>query len=70
MNGLPGVSGAELELLITGSAGSPVKVSCSVDSEKLPLAPSVTVKVTDELPAKLGIPEMSPVSGSALNPSD
>jgi hypothetical protein len=31
-------------------------------------APSVTVKVTAELPSGLGVPEISPVTASMLNP--
>lgn len=32
-------------------------------------APSVTVKVTAELPATVGVPEISPVTASILNPA-
>ena len=52
--------------MITGIAGSEVKVSCSV--EVVVTAPSVTVKITPKLPSAVGIPEMMPVTGSTLNP--
>ena len=52
--------------MITGIAGSEVKVSCSV---KVLVTPSsVTVRVTPKLPSAVGVPEMTPVTGSALNP--
>jgi hypothetical protein len=47
-------------------AGSEVKVSCSV--EVVIRAPSVTVKVTPKLPSAVGVPEITPVAGSVLNP--
>jgi len=31
-------------------------------------APSLTVSVTPKLPSRVGVPEMRPVTGSALNP--
>jgi hypothetical protein len=52
--------------VITGIAGSEVKVNCSV--EVVLTAPSVTVRVTPKLPSTVGVPEITPVSGSALNP--
>lgn len=52
--------------MITGIAGSEVKVSCSV--EVVVTAPSVTVRVTPKLPSRVGVPDMTPVAGSALNP--
>ena len=52
--------------MITGIAGSEVRVSCSV--EVVVTAPSVTVRVTPKLPSAVGVPEMMPVTGSALNP--
>jgi hypothetical protein len=55
-------------LVITGIAGSEVKVSCSV--EVVVRAPSLTVSVTRKLPSMVGVPEMMPVAGSALNPGD
>jgi hypothetical protein len=53
--------------VITGKAGSEVKVSCSV--EVVVTDPSVTVRVTRELPTVVGVPEITPVAGSALNPA-
>jgi len=52
--------------VITGIAGSEVKVSCSV--EIVVTAPSLTVSVTPKLPSRVGVPDMTPVTGSALNP--
>ena len=52
--------------MITGIAGSEVNVSSSV--EIVVTAPSLTVSVTPKLPSVVGVPEMTPVTGSALNP--
>jgi hypothetical protein len=52
--------------MITGRAGSAVKVNWRV--EVVMIAPSVTVKVTVELPSAVGVPEISPVTASMLNP--
>ena len=52
--------------MITGIAGSEVNVSSSV--EIVVTAPSLTVSVTPKLPSRVGVPEMTPVAGSALNP--
>jgi hypothetical protein len=59
----------ELALVITGNAGSAVKVSWSVDVAERP--PSVTVKVAAGVPGEVGdvtVPEINPVTGLALNP--
>jgi hypothetical protein len=55
-----------LGLIITGKAGSTVKVISRM--ELLVKAPSVTVKVTAELPAAVDVPEISPVTALILNP--
>ena len=52
--------------MITGIAGSEVNVSSSV--EVVVRAPSLTVRVTPKLPSTMGVPDMTPVAGSALNP--
>jgi hypothetical protein len=52
--------------VITGIAGSEVNVSSSV--EVVVRAPSLTVSVTPKLPSTVGVPDMTPVAGSALNP--
>ena len=52
-------------LTITGRAGSVIKVNSSIPV--VVKAPSVTVKVTAELPAAAGVPEISPgTPGTAL----
>jgi len=48
-------------------AGSEVKTSWSV--EVFVADPSVTVRVTPKLPLTVGVPDMRPVTGSALNPA-
>ena len=53
-------------MVITGMAGSEVKVSCNV--EVVVRAPSLTVSVTPKLPSPVGVPDIRPVTGSALNP--
>jgi hypothetical protein len=53
-------------LVITGIAGSEVNVSSSV--ERVVTVPSLTVRVTPKLPSTMGVPDMTPVAGSALNP--
>ena len=57
---------ALLRLVITGAAGSEVKVSCSVEVVDIPV--SVTVSITEKLPSRVATPEMSPVTGSAVSP--
>jgi hypothetical protein len=52
--------------VITGIAGSEVNVSSSV--EIVVIAPSLTVRVTPKLPSRVGVPDMTPVAGSTLNP--
>jgi hypothetical protein len=52
--------------VITGIAGSEVNVSSSV--EVVVTAPSLTVSVTPKLPSTVGVPEITPVAGSTLNP--
>jgi hypothetical protein len=54
-------------LVITGKAGSPVKVSSRVVVETN--APSVTVRVTEKLPATVSVPVISPVIGSRVKPA-
>ena len=52
--------------MITGRAGSAVKVNCKVAiAVKLP---SVIVRVTIELPSAVALPEMIPVIGSTDRP--
>jgi hypothetical protein len=52
--------------VITGIAGSEVKVSWSVEVNVAAL--SVTVRVTPKLPSVVGVPDIRPVTESALNP--
>jgi hypothetical protein len=60
------VTEAVPELTMTGRAGSAVKVNCRM--EVAVRLPSVTVRVTAELPSAIGIPEIRPVIASILNP--
>jgi hypothetical protein len=52
--------------MITGRAGSALKVNCRM--ELVVKGPSVTVRVTAELPSAAGIPEIRPLTVSMLNP--
>src|ERR1051326_6875792 len=53
-------------LVMTGRAGSEVKVNSSVPVLVIPA--SVTIRVTRKLPSIVTVPEISPVAGSAVNP--
>ena len=53
-------------LTITGTAGSDVKVNCSVPVFVMPF--SVTESVTEKLPSVVAVPEIAPVTGSMLRP--
>ena len=62
----PGVRVAALGLVITGKAGSETQVSWRMPC--VDEGPSVTVNVTPKPPSEVGVPEISPVTGSAFNP--
>src|SRR5712691_10108354 len=53
--------------MITGSAGSELKVNSSV--RVVVRLPSATVSSTAELPSSVAVPEISPVTGSTVNPA-
>jgi hypothetical protein len=44
-----------------------MKVNCSVEVEEK--FPSVTVRVTFELPSEVGVPEITPVTASNVSPA-
>ena len=66
MNGSPMGSKAASELMMIGRPGSAVIVIWR--NPVVVRSPSVTINVTAVLPAVVGMPEMIPVTASALKP--